>query len=116
MRNNSPASEIPRQRVSVDGISRVSCDSLFFLFSLLVLFPESKVSTIESEPLFEIEKSLNAAHILFFQLFETENLRFLFFNCFNELIDISLLFIAIDLEIVLILDDIRFFHELVLFE
>ena len=101
--HSSPLSEEPGKRVSVDGISRVGSNSLLLLLSLVVGLPHAHASAVVSQSLLHVEEPLDATIFLFLQFFKGKNLRFLFFDCLNELIDVRLLFIAVDLIIVLVL-------------
>lgn len=47
---------------------------------------------------------MNATVVLVFNLFEVENLGFLFLDGLDELVDVSLLFVTVDLVIVFVLN------------
>ena len=114
--DTSPASKEPNKTVPVECVPAVSGNSILFLLSLVVGFPESHGCALKSQSILEVEESLNAAVVLIFHFFKTENLGFLFLDSFNELIYISLLLVAVYLVIVLVLDNIGFLHQFVLFE
>lgn len=54
--------------------------------------------------------------MLCFDFFQFENLLFFLLNSFNELIDISLLFIEVYLVVILVLTDVLLLHQGVLLE
>lgn len=116
MGDNSPVSEKPCERVSVDGIPRISSHPLLLLFPLVVRLPKADAGAVKSQPLLQVEKALDATHILLLELLECKHLRLLFFHRFNELIDVSLLLVAVYLIVGLVFNDVCLLHKLILFE
>lgn len=112
----APASEESSKTIPVDGVPTISGNSHLFLLSLVVGFPESHGCAVESQSLFEVKESLDATIVLVFHFFKVENLRLLFLDSLNELVDISLFLVTVYLVVVLVLNDVGFLHQFVLFE
>lgn len=112
----APASEESGKTVPVDSVPTISGNSHLLLLSLVVGFPQSHSSAVESQSLFEVEESLDATVVLVFYFFKVKNLSLLFLDSLDELVDIGLFLVAVYLVVVLVLDDIGFLHQFVLFK
>jgi len=116
MADRSQVSEAHFHFHSVNVVPCVSGDSLLFLSSLEPCLPSFQVSLVVPHSSFHFKEPLNAAVILRLESFKLSHLLLLLFNSLFEIIDVSLLFVKVDLVVILILNTVVLLQVLVLFE
>jgi len=82
---------------------------------LNILLPEFKKNSVVEKSHFHVKESMKTTQILLLLLPKIGNLLFFVIDGFHEFVNISLLFIKINLIIILIILAVSFFQHLIFF-